>query len=363
MSNTKTAVDVRWMVGNLRGMGRYAHQLISPIKQVVLGVGPKSCICENLPYHAVGNGFFPWWEQFVFPNFIKYNKIKRVIFPYNTAPIVKLDAQVILVVHDLIYLKSWSELPPSVSMYQTLGRIYRSVVVPRVIRNADVLLTVSEFTKSEIIQSFSIDPDMIHVIPNSVNKTWYVKNTVDWTKRGNYCLTVAGEAPSKNVRRLIEAFALALPRLPKGFKLKIVGIKSSQHYKFEKLIIKHGLAGDVEFSGFVTDDDLKRLYQNAKCFVFASLFEGFGIPLIEAMASGTPIACSNTTSIPEVVGNAAVLFNPLDITEISSSICSVVNQREMAEKMIETGLERALLFNEDAVNKQFKDFWDKLDEK
>lgn len=351
------------MVGNVRGMGRYAYQLIDSIKNNVTGVSPQNYTCERLPHKAIGNGFFPWWEQYVFPKFIKENNIQRVICPYNTAPTIKLDAQLILVVHDIIYLKSWRELPPSVSLYQTLGRIYRRIVVPRVIKNADVLLTVSEFTKSEMVERFSIDFDSIHVIPNSVNETWYIDNLVSLEERGNYCLTVAGEAPSKNVKRLINAFAKALPNLPNEFKLKIVGIKASQHAKFKQIAVENNLKNNVEFVGFVTDDELKTLYQYAKCFVFASLFEGFGIPLIEAMASGTPIACSNTTSIPEVVDDAAVLFDPLNEQEIADSICNVVNQQTLAEQLIETGLERAKLFKEENVKNQFEAFWESLDAK
>ena len=361
MLKNKIAIDIRWMVGNVRGMGRYASQLIEPIKCCVTGISPQNYTCECLPHIAVGNGFFPWWEQYVFPKFIKENKIERVICPYNTAPIIKLDTQLILVVHDLIYLKSWSELPPSVSLYQTLGRIYRRIVVPRVIKNADVLLTVSEFTKFEMVERFSIAPDSIHVIPNSVNETWYVNEVVEWIARDNYCLTVAGEAPSKNVKRLIKAFAKALSTLPTHFKLKIVGIKASQHEKFNKTIIENNLQDNVEFVGFVTDDELKTLYQNTKCFVFASLFEGFGIPLIEAMASGAPIACSNTTSIPEVVGDAAVFFDPLKENEIADGICKVVNQQEIAEKLIYSGLRRSQIFKEENIKKQFEEFWGTLD--
>lgn len=360
--NKNIAIDIRWMLGRVRGMGRYAFQLVDAIKYNVIGVGPHNCVCERLPYKAVGNGFFPWWEQFVLPKYIKENNIQRVICPYNTAPIRKLDAQLILVVHDLIYLKSWKELPPSVSLYQTLGRIYRRFVVPRVIRNADVLLTVSDFTKYEMVARFDLNPESIYVIPNSVNKSWYVDCPVSLENRGSYCLTVAGEAPSKNVKRLIKAFALVLPKLPVDFKLKIVGVNVGYQSKFNKLIIEKNLVHRVEFVAFITDEDLKKLYQNAQCFIFPSLFEGFGIPLIEAMASGTPIACSNATSIPEVVGDAALLFDPLNELEMADAICKIVNEKDIARKLIENGLERSKLFKEENVKTQFEEFWKIIDE-
>lgn len=360
---TKIAIDIRWMVGNVRGMGSYAYQLIESIKNNVVGVVPENYTCERLPHEAIGNGFFPWWEQYVFPKYIKDRKIRRVICPYNTAPIVKLDAQLIIVVHDLIYLKSWRELPPSVSLYQTLGRIYRWFVVPKVIKNADVLLTVSEFTKNEMVERFDISPNAITVIPNSVNSEWFVNQPTLLKDRDNYCLTVAGEAPSKNVKRLIKAFSMAVPNLPLGFKLKVVGIKANQHAKFNQIANEYHILDRVEFIGFVTDSELKHLYRSAKAFVFASLFEGFGIPLIEAMASGTPITCSNTTSIPEVVGDAAVQFDPLDEKAIAKSICQIVNNAELAQSLIDLGMVRAKLFNEKSIEAQFETFWRGLDAK
>ncbi|AWB66758.1 glycosyltransferase family 1 protein [Saccharobesus litoralis] len=361
MLKDKAVIDIRWMVGNVRGMGRYAYQLIEPIQNSVTGVGPHNYVCERLPYQTIGNGFFPWWEQYIFPKFIKRQKVARVLCPYNTAPIKKLDAQLILVVHDLIYLKSWRDLPPSVSIYQTLGRIYRRFVVPKVIKNADVLLTVSEFTKSEIVERFAISPEAISVVPNSVNSTWFVDTPRPITGRDNYCLSVAGEAPSKNVKKLIKAFSLAAPDLPSDFTLKLVGIRVSQHEKFKNVAAQFHVEDRVEFVGFVTDSELKKLYRNAKSFVFASLFEGFGIPLIEAMASGTPIACSDTTSMPEVVGNAAVQFDPLDESAIAEALVQVTNNQELAQTLVDFGLERAKLFNEQAVEAQFKAFWNKLD--
>lgn len=361
----RVGVDVRWMLGQVRGMGRYATQLMASLSSQWIGLAPAHLQSNNVINDTIfkGNGFFPWWEQCVLPYLAKENKFDFLVCPYNTGPIFKpSNVKLILIVHDLIFFRSVKELPFSVSAYQTLGRFYRRFVVPRVIGNADILLTVSEFTKEELVHRFKLDPNSVLVIPNAIPDDWLDSTPLPLEVRKPYLFTVAGEAPSKNVERLIEAFAIYKKSHDVNFTLKIAGIKNEHHSKFSLIARKFGIESQVELLGFISNDELRNYYREAHTFIFASLFEGFGIPLIEAMAAGTPVCCSNTTSLPEVVGDAALLFNPTDVHLMASAIRSMLTMNDtLRVEKIALGRSQVTLFTESAVNKKMHDFWSSLD--
>lgn len=353
----KYAIDVRWMIGNVRGMGRYAQQLIAPIKDKCIGLAPRGIQKQDLPTISQGKSFFPYWEQIVMPK-LAVERADVLICPYNTGPLIKPEGvKLVVVVHDLIFMRTLKELPASVSLYQTLGRFYRRLVVPRVLKQADILLTVSEFTKREIQERYNIGKD-ICVIPNAISSHWLEEKRLLIADRGNYIFTVAGEAPSKNVVRLIKAFSLAKKSLPTNMALKIAGIKPEHHAGFIKEAIACGVESSIDFLGFISESELKKLYRQARLFVFASLFEGFGIPLIEAMASGTPICCSNSTSLPEVIGECGILFDPLKIHEIAEAMTCLALDDDKSERLINEGRKRVKLYTEDRVNNLFAQFWE-----
>lgn len=361
----RVGVDVRWMLGQVRGMGRYATQLMASLSSQWIGLAPAHLQSNNTINDTIfnGKGFFPWWEQCVLPYLVKENRFDFLVCPYNTGPIFKpSNVKLILIVHDLIFFRPLNELPLSISVYQTLGRFYRRLVVPCVISNADILLTVSEFTKDELVQRFNLDPNNVLVIPNAIPDDWLNLTPLPLDVRKSYLFTVAGEAPSKNVERLIEAFAIYKNAHDDDFTLKIAGIKKTHHSKFLSIARNFGIENQVELLGFISDDELRTYYREAHTFICASLFEGFGIPLIEAMAAGTPVCCSNTTSLPEVVGDSALLFNPTDVDLIASAISSMLtmNNTLRAEK-VELGRAQVTLFTESAVNKKMYDFWSSLD--
>lgn len=356
----KLGIDIRWMVNNHRGMGRFAEFLIKPVEDKITAFAPNNIDSSNYNVVKKGNSFFPWWEQCILPFLSKKEQIDYIIFPYNTGPIIGCGkAKEIVVIHDLIFMRSKNELPLSMSLYQTLGRYYRRFVVPKVAKNSDVIITVSEYTKSELVEKLNIPESKIKVIPNSISNKWFGAYTGP-SERKPYLFTVAGEAPSKNVPKLIEAFSLAKRHLDNNVTLRIAGIKSAHHSEFIEIAKKFKIESDVEFLGFISDRELQVQYREARAFIFASLFEGFGIPLLEAMASGTPVCCSNSTSLPEVVGDASLLFDPCDVNAISKSIIDILTEEVLiSENRVSKAYLRASEFSESAVNRQIKDFWRK----
>lgn len=359
----KVAVDARWMLGNVRGMGRYAWQLISPVVASTIAMVPRGFTVEGMDYKSRGNSFFPWWEQIELPRLVATIEHKPIMLcPYNTGPIFKRkDGKLVLVVHDLIFMKSRREVPWGGSIYQVLGRIYRRLVVPYAVRNASVILTVSEYTKREICERYEISPNLIEVIPNSLDESWFEIEVPSLMQRSNYALTVTGEASSKNLSKLLIAFSKALPYLEPDFSLKVVGVKEIHHHKFKTQCKALGILENVVFYNFVTDDELKSLYRNARIFVLPSLLEGFGIPLLEAMASGVPIACSNRGSLPEVVRDGALLFDPESDDSICQAIVSLTTNSSMAAELVEKSRRLVETYRLSNIAPRFRRFWERLD--
>ena len=350
------AVDFRWMHGQLRGMGRYAHELLCPVKHICTALVPTG---NKLPikHEARGWSFFPWWEQVELPALVKQRKYRFLFCPYNTAPLWLPSAcQLVLVVHDLIYLKSWFELPPSISLYQTMGRLYRRWIVPKVVRRANYLLTVSEFTKNELVSTFDIKPERIIVIPNSLPDDWLI-GPPQVCEREDYIFSVAGQAPSKNVTKLLQAFAKMTLLTTRPCKLVIAGIGSPHHKHFIDLATRLNIVNSIVLLGFISELELRDHYRRCSFFIFPSLYEGFGIPLLEAMACGAPIACSNTTSMPEVVLDSAIMFDPRSVDGMTKSMLALFNNSELRENIAARGLERVKRYMKSNVMSEIKEFW------
>ncbi|KVX82212.1 glycosyl transferase family 1 [Burkholderia ubonensis] len=353
----KLGVDITWMVGNYRGMGRFARQLVAPVEASVLGLAPSGTSAVEWPCVSEGRGFFPWWEQVELPRLCREQKLDYLLCPYNTGPLRSTgNTQVIAVVHDLIYMEPWRVLPPSRSLYQTAGRVYRRHVVPRLVRRADVVLTVSRFTQQELVDRFGLREADVHVIPCMISDNWFAP-PLSQAERQPYLFTVAGEVPSKNVNRLLQAFAVARPALGDDARLRIAGIKSEHHAHFLGQADALGLSGVVELLGYVSREELREQYRASRAFIFASLFEGFGIPLLEAMASGTPVACSNTTSMPEIVGECGLQFDPYSVEDMAAQIRKVWSDGKRFEVATGDGMDRARTFSESRVRPSIEDFW------
>jgi len=358
------SVDARWMVGNFRGMGRYAHALLEPVAGKVTALLPSGFPQANYPSIYNGNGFFPWWEQIVLPRLCAERGVTRLLCPYNTAPIrLPASTELVLVVHDLIYLEPWTQLQPSVSAYQTFGRVYRRRIVPLAVERATKLVTCSEYTRDQISMRFSIRKESIRVIPNSLDDAWYVDPPLPLEARQPYVLAVTGEAPNKNLTALIRAFAKFRAKLgtsATNVYLRIVGIKQSHQNYFIRLAEKVGVNGCIRFEPFVDEFSLKRLYREAWLFTMPSLYEGFGIPVLEAMASGTPVACSNSTSLPEVVHDAGWLFDPRSDDDIAEKMSEAWSDAGGRSEKIRLGLKRADVYRRTVVGKSIADFWSTL---
>lgn len=245
-------------------------------------------------------------------------------------------------------------------------RILHFNMTRRAMRNAARIFAVSRFTKSEIEKLFGIPGDRIDVIYNAIDERFLRGHATDADRQllaerflVNYpFLLYAGRiTPPKNLVRIIEAFSALKAELEKedkyrDLKLVIIGDELSKHPDLRRTVIRGGVQNDVRFLGFVPIEVLRVFYDAAKIFVFPSLYEGFGLPPLEAMAHGTPVVTSNTSSLPEVVGNAAVLVNPENVFEIMRALHRVLLDQALRDKLKQRSYEQAKKFSWDASARQ-----------
>jgi glycosyltransferase involved in cell wall biosynthesis len=351
----KVAVDGYLLRHSTRGMARFAKTLASGLGSAVLTLEPpRTNVSETYSHGSGKRPSFPYWEQWILPRLAKATGVDILLCPYNTAPIrLPANIRLVLVVHDLIFLDRSME--PSISRVQNVGRHYRRVVVPLVARKAFRIVTVSEYSKQRIIGHLGVPESRISVIPNAIGDFWFERAEKQPVPRP-YILTVSGEAPSKNLGRLMEGFARVYAVHPQ-FQLIVVGVKPTAHRHFQALAIKHGIGEAVKFMPFLSDEDLRCLYRNADLYVCASLAEGFGIPILEAMALGAPLACSESSSIPEVCGEAAIYFDPYSPDSISNAILVGLGDPDLTRARVEVGRIRASQFSEKKVDIKVREFW------
>ena len=232
----------------------------------------------------------------------------------------------------------------------------------RALKQAARIFAVSRYTKAEVEKLFGVPGDRIEVVYNAIDERFLRGHATDADKQSlverylvNYpFLLYAGRiSPHKNLVRIIEAFSALKAELEKDdkfpdLKLIIIGDELSKHPDLRRTVIRGGVQNDVRFMGFVPIEVLRIFYDAAKIFVFPSLYEGFGLPPLEAMAHGTPVVTSNTSSLPEVVGKAAVLVNPENVFEIMRALHRVLLDQPLREKLKSRGHEQGAKFSWDA---------------
>lgn len=254
-------------------------------------------------------------------------------------------ARTVLTVHDLSFVHYPEAAPKSLVGY--LNR-----VVPRSVSRADLVVADSESTKQDLIEQFNVDAGRIRVVYGGVDERF--KPDEDAQNREEIALRYGMQLPAllavgtlqprKNLDRLIDAFVLLRDRGNLTHRLYIAGAAGWSYSDLFVKIEELGLQPFVRFLGYVADEDLPALYSLADVFVYPSLYEGFGLPVLEAMACGTPVVCSNVSSIPEVGGDAAIYCDPLDVESIAAGIERALGDRELRKKMIGLGREHASEF-------------------
>jgi glycosyltransferase involved in cell wall biosynthesis len=266
------------------------------------------------------------WEQIVLPFEAARYRLDVLFNPGFTAPVFSPCRQV-TVFHDLQHKRHpeyfrWFDLP--------FWRLLLWAAAHRSRR----LIAVSEATRSDLLRYYHVPPQRIAVIAHGVEPAF---SALDRSHTESYLLCVSTLHPHKNLPRLIRAYGSK----PRDFRLVLAGLRGFHAESIERLIEELGLRDSVQITGWVPREELYSLYERARAFVYPSLFEGFGMPVLEALAAGVPVTCSDIPPLREVAGDAALFFNPLDEDDIASGIERVMAAAPLRERLAIAGRERA----------------------
>jgi glycosyltransferase involved in cell wall biosynthesis len=290
------------------------------------------------------------WEQIAIP--LSINNESVLWSPSNTGPLV-VKSRHVVTIHDFATLDhpEWTS--------KKFNLFYR-FLLPKLSENVDAIIAVSDYTKDRIIFHTGIDESKIHTIRNGVDSGFFVQ--VDSGRKSNvlgkykipssrFILSVSSIEPRKNLSTLLMAWDKIHATLDDDIWLVLAGRKNTKIFADAGL---NHLPPRVHFTGFVDEDDLVVLYQSALFFTYLSLYEGFGLPPLEAMAAGIPVLSSNTTSIPEVVSDKAITVDPLSVLDVADNILMLADSESLRQELSLAGVEHAKQFTwNNAAQKTF----------
>lgn len=352
------SIDARgatWYTGT--GIGTYTKQILSHI----LNIDKENSYYlfwsgrnydsfnnyDNVTVSISSRKHHRFWEQYYIPDILRSKKVDLYHVPQNGIGLPqKKSSLYIATIHDLI---------PYI-MPETVGRGYLTKFIsqmPLIISSIDMIITVSEWSKKDIMRVFNVPENKIavtHLAADDMFMPIDKLKSLDFIKERyninqNIILYLGGFSPRKNVKSILVAFSMIKDNLSKDYKIVIIGSAKDDHQFLIKLSHSLGIGDRVFFTGYVPYEDLPYFYNAADVFVYPSLYEGFGLPVLEAMKCGTPTISSNVSSIPEVAGDGAILINPFDTEELAKSMEEVLESKGIKADLISKGFERTEIFN------------------
>ena len=346
-------IDARPLTYQMTGIGTYLKQLLDEMQKIdrvnryyLISNGPISFNLKNPNWFKVEGKIkkkmlSTLWMQCKAP--LLASKLKLDLFwgPRHHLPLLlPKKIKKMLTIHDVVHLLYPKTMPLS-------HLIVERLLMRRSILKADCIIAVSSSTESNIKDAYGIGSYKIRTIYSGTPVL--AKDTSILAKKykplpPKYFLFVGSLEPRKNFERVFNAFELLQPESHE-VHLVIVGGKGWKNRKFLQRIKTHPLKSLIHLTGYINSAYLSKIYSQALCLLFPSLYEGFGFPILEAMACGTPVITSNISSMPEVAGNAAVLVDPYDVGAIAKAMHNVLTNKDLKESLVKKGLERVKQFS------------------
>ncbi|MDB5183726.1 MAG: hypothetical protein JWO07_407 [Candidatus Saccharibacteria bacterium] len=295
-------------------------------------------------------------EQIAFSRFLRRLKADLVHFCMPQQPVVYHGLSV-TTIHDLNLLRIKQNDDMSKAALRTKQIIFRSLL-HSVISRSNHIITPSKYTADDVMKFHRISKDKITVTHESADLVSTSPKPVSKYKNVPFLLMVGRTEEYKNHRNAIEAMQAMLWRDPK-LRMVVVGKRDDSSSELEDWVLTNGFT-NVDFFGFASDEQLAWLYEHCRGYIFASYMEGFGLPGLEAMKHGAPVASSDRTSLPEVYGKAAIYFNPDDIAEMSEVMGKLLNDKSLRHRLIEAGHKRTELYSWQRMAKQTLDIYNEV---
>lgn len=358
----KIIIDSRMI--NMSGIGRYIQNLLKDNKyndEISLLVKDKNEVNQyknkKIKYDSEIYGIK---EQVKFP----YHKIERksiLHIPHYNIPLF-YKGILITTIHDITHILFPQYLPNKFALY------YAKLMIKLAVFKSNYILTVSENTKNDLIKYFNADEKKIIVTYNGVDGNFRTKNQIEYEylykkykidRNKKILLYVGNKKPHKNISTIFKAMSVLEEK--ENYILILTGKGFETYTELEDLSKELDLKDNIIHTGIVTDEELVDIYNLADIFVFPSFYEGFGIPPLEAMACGTPVVCSNTSSLPEVVGDAAYLFDPNEEIELKKAIEILSTDEQIYNMYVQKGYDRIKLFTWSKCRKLTEEVYEKCE--
>ena len=358
---------------NKHGMDYVVLQEIKELQQidteneyyVFVKPGEDRCVESTKNVHIIELKCpsYPLWEQWALPRAAKKYGVEILHCTSNTAPIW-CNIPLVLTLHDIIFLEPRDK--QNHSLYQNMGWLYRRLDVPRILNKCRRIITVSNFEMENIISKLGIPRERMAMIYNGYNN-WFkpIVETSHVTKKyiadESYFFFLGNTDPKKNTERTLVAYSKYLQQSDVKRKLLMADLDSEYLNGIIQRNHIENIKEHILMPGYIVNSDLPYIYNGAFAFLYTSLRESFGIPLLEAMACGTPVITSNTSSMPEIAGHDAILVNPESSDEIAEMMLQLESDEDLYRKQKALGLERAKLFSWRRTAEQLLRLYQKVD--
>ena len=311
--------------------------------------GPDRCVKDSEHVHVIeiDTPSYPLWEQYALPKAAKKARVDLLHCTSNTAPI-RCDIPLVLTLHDIIFLEPRDK--QNKSLYQNMGWLYRRLVVPRILDKCRRIITVSNFELNNIVGKLNIPRQRMAMIYNGYND-WFHPLEDDkevykkYIPEKGFLFFLGNTDPKKNTERTLVAYSRYLER--SNVKRPLLMADLDREYLNGIISRNHieNIREKIRMPGYIPNSDLPYIYNGAFAFLYTSLRESFGIPLLEAMACGTPVVTSNTSSMPEIGGQEAILVDPTRADDITNALIRLETDETFLQQQKSWGLRRAQLFS------------------
>ncbi len=374
----KIGIDARFYGPGGKGLGRYAQKLVEYLEKIEGGNKERQYIVflrkNNFDlYHPKHSNFskkladFQWYsfgEQIRFPFFLYSQRLDLVHFCHFNVPLLYFK-QFIVTIHDLILFHYPTVKNTSLNKYFYFLKLFAyQIAIRGAAKRAEKIIAVSKFTKDDIVANLGVSDECVEVTYEGCEKQCFLNENSDSEILGKYAimkpylLYVGNAYPHKNLERLIEVFS-RIRNKEKKLQLVLVGGKDFFYTRLEEFVQKGHFEG-VVFPGYVPDAELDALYKEARMYVFPSLYEGFGLPPLEALAKNTAVVSSDKTSMPEILGNVVSYFKPENLDSMEKAINMVLENTRVKKPISKEVISQLKKFSWEKMSKETLQIYKKV---